>query len=126
VRKVMFCLAVGLLFIPSVVLGEAYQPPEILHETTTTIDMPIETTPANDIEDIMGTYEPSVETPVSVPKTIVEETATVAPGNDLESIRADIRKLYELDDLRFEQAQENYDYLIETIEDLQGQIYELQ
>lgn len=120
------CFVIGLLLIPSVTLGETYDPPLPDYveapEDTTTI--------ANEIEDITGVYEPDVpSTPESVVESVVESEPIAAADTctcNLDSIKANIKELYLLDDIRFEQIFDNYDYLISEIDILQGQIYELQ
>lgn len=119
-RFAVILVIIGLSLIPSVTLAEYSDLPDY-------IEAPIDTeTIANDIPDIMGTTETVVDVPVSAPEPVVipavEETIECACDNP----RDDIKNLYQLDDTRFDQMNENYEILVDRIEDLQGQIYELQ
>ena len=125
-RLITFALVLGLLFVPSVTLAEYYPPlPDYIEEPEDTATI------ANQIEDTTGTYEPveaAAITPVSVPAPVIETTQAVTPvvcSCDLEPIRGSIRELYQLDGMRFDEIQDNYDDLVGQIDELQRQIYEL-
>ena len=126
-KLVIMLVVIGLSLIPSVALSES----GFVHpvESTKTIELAIEATET--IEPTVEATEiiepPVIETttePVEIAPIVesVEPTAVISSVSctcDLESIRADIKDLFIRDEIRFDQIHENYEYLLDLIEEME-------